>query len=58
MTTGYSMLEDIEIRHPTMYFINFTVFLSASMPGMYLGKRRNEYRNFSGGPLEKTHLGD
>jgi len=38
--------------------MNVTVFLIASIPVMYsyLGKRRNEYRNFSGGPLEKKNI--
>jgi hypothetical protein len=42
---------------PTIYFMNVTVWLIASLPVMYLRRRRNECRNFSGGPFEKNALG-
>jgi hypothetical protein len=52
------MLDDIDTGHPTIFSMNVTVLLIASMPVMYLGKRRNGCRNFNGGPLGKTHLGN
>jgi len=51
------MLDDNGIGYPTIYFMNVTVLLIASMPVVYLGKRRNECRNFNGRPLEKNTLG-
>lgn len=57
-TTNDLRIIDIGTGHPTIFSMNVTVLLIASMPVMYLGKRRNECRNFNGGPLGKTHLGN
>lgn len=39
-------------------FVNVTVLLIASTSVMYLKKSRKRCRNFNGGLLGKTHLGD